>query len=91
MKVLPDALRFSLDRSQSCPNLGEFDAYERDHPLGGMPYGLPGLDEREHGVLTRWLAAGSPGDAPTAAMPARWRASCRPGSSFSTAARTRSS
>lgn len=29
-----------------------------------MPDGLPGLDEREHGLLMRRLAAGSPGDAP---------------------------
>jgi len=63
-KVLSNAFDFSLDRSQSCPNLGEYDAYERDHPLAGMPYGLPGLNERELGVLTRWLAAGSPNDAP---------------------------
>ena len=58
--VLSKAFDFSLDRTQSCPNLAEFDAYERDHPLAGMPYGLPGLDAREQGVLTRWLAAGSP-------------------------------
>ena len=64
VKVLSDSFDFSLDRSQSCPSLGEFDAYERDHPLAGMPYGLRGLDEREQGVLTRWLAAGSPGDTP---------------------------
>ncbi len=61
--VLSNAFDFSLDRKQSCPSLGEYDAYERDHPLGGMPYGLPGLNEREQGVLTRWLAAGSPDDA----------------------------
>jgi len=64
VKVLPDSFDFSLDRAQSCPNLGEFDAHERDHPQAGMPYGLRGLDEREHGVLTRWLAAGAPGDTP---------------------------
>lgn len=63
-KVLSGAFDFSLDRAQSCPSLGEYDAYERDHPLGGMPYGLPGLNAREEGVLTRWLAAGAPGDAP---------------------------
>jgi hypothetical protein len=63
-KLLSDAFDVSLDRSPSCPNLGEFDAYERARPLAGMPYGLPGLDEREQGVLTRWIAAGSPNDAP---------------------------
>ena len=62
--VLSSAFDFSLDRSQSCPRLDQMDAYERDHPLGGMPYGLPGLNEREQGVLTRWLAAGSPDDGP---------------------------
>jgi hypothetical protein len=64
VKVLPGAFDFSLDRSQSCPNLGEYGAYERDNPLAGMPYGLRGLDEREQDVLTRWLAAGAPGDTP---------------------------
>jgi hypothetical protein len=63
-KVLSGAFDFSLERSQSCPNLGEYDAYERDHPLGGMPYGLPGLSDGELGVLTRWLAAGSPDEPP---------------------------
>jgi hypothetical protein len=68
-KVLSDDFDFGLDRSQSCPRLEEYDRYERDHPLGGMPYGLPGLGEREMGVLTRWLAAGSPND-PPAPLPA---------------------
>ena len=67
--VLSGDFDFSLSREQSCPNLGEFDAYALRHPLAGMPYGLPGLDERELGVLSRWLAAGSPGDAPVPPAP----------------------
>ncbi len=67
--VLSSAFDFSLDRAQSCPRLDQFDAYERDHPLAGMPYGLPGLNEREQGVVTRWLAAGSPNDAPVSLPP----------------------
>ena len=63
-KVLSSEFNFSLDRAQSCPSLGEYETYERRHPLGGMPYGLPALNERELGVLTRWIAAGSPNDAP---------------------------
>ncbi len=63
-KVLSGAFDFSLDRTQSCPRLGEYDAYERKHPLGGMPYGLPGLTPPELDAITRWLAAGSPDDAP---------------------------
>jgi hypothetical protein len=62
--LLPKSFDVSLDRSQTCPRLEEMEAYEKDHPLAGMPYGLPGLSEREDGVITRWLAAGSPVDAP---------------------------
>jgi hypothetical protein len=67
--VLSGAFDFSLDRAQTCARLGEFDAYERDHPLAGMPYGLPGLAPRELEVVTRWLAAGAPYDA-APALPA---------------------
>lgn len=62
-KVLSKDFDFSLDRTQSCPRLDEYVAYEREHPKGGMPYGLPGLSGRELDVVTRWLAAGSPDDA----------------------------
>jgi hypothetical protein len=62
--VLSKDFDFSLDRAQSCPRLAEYEAYERDHPLGGMPYGLPGLSEREQDMIARWLAAGAPDDAP---------------------------
>ena len=68
-KVLKGDFDFSLDRTQSCPSLGEYDAYEREHPLGGMPYGLPGLSEREMSVMTRWIESGSPLDA-APALPA---------------------
>ena len=54
----------SLDRDQTCPNLGEYDAYERKHPQGGMPYGLPALAPQELDVITRWLLAGAPDDPP---------------------------
>jgi hypothetical protein len=64
VKVLQGDFDFSLDRSPSCPRLAQYDAHERDHPLAGMPYGLPGLDQREMALLTRWIAAGSPGDKP---------------------------
>ena len=30
------------------------------NPLAGMPYGLPGLDEREFSTITRWIEAGAP-------------------------------
>ncbi|HET9699427.1 MAG TPA: fatty acid cis/trans isomerase, partial [Burkholderiales bacterium] len=62
--VLPKPFDFSLDRDQQCPRIEEFDAYAREYPLGGMPYGLPGLSEREHAVLTRWLELGWPWEGP---------------------------
>ncbi|HEX9179985.1 MAG TPA: fatty acid cis/trans isomerase, partial [Burkholderiales bacterium] len=62
--VLPKPFDFSLDRKQQCPRLEEFDAYEHEYPLGGMPYGLPGLTEREHAVLARWLELGWPYEGP---------------------------
>ena len=69
--VLSAAFDFSLDRNQTCPRLDEFDAYARQQPLAGMPYGLPGLAPRELDVITRWLAAGAPDEpapAPSAAV-----------------------
>ncbi|MDQ8022339.1 MAG: fatty acid cis/trans isomerase [Moraxellaceae bacterium] len=63
---LPDSgtvgggLDFSIDRAQICPADGEIEAYEKAFPLGGMPYGLPGLAEQEHQQLTRWLEMGAP-------------------------------
>jgi hypothetical protein len=57
---LPASFDFSLDRAQQCPTREEFGNYARLHPLWGMPYGLPGLTDQEHEVLTRWLDEGAP-------------------------------
>ena len=57
---LPDSFDFSLDRTQQCPTREEFGGYARLHPLWGMPYGLPGLTDREHDLLSRWLDEGAP-------------------------------
>jgi hypothetical protein len=71
--VLPKPFDFSLDRAQSCPRLYEYDDYARKYPLGGMPYGLPGLEPRELETVAKWLAAGSPyeGPEPVSAAAAR--------------------
>ncbi len=77
---LPDSFDFKLDRDQQCPRIADFDEFEKDYPLWGMPYGLPGLSEQEHDTLARWLEAGSPGT-PLPPLPAadqqrieRWEA-----------------
>lgn len=51
---------FQLNRDQQCPAIEEFDRYKNKYPLWGMPYGLPGLPEREFLLLTRWLEDGAP-------------------------------
>jgi hypothetical protein len=68
--VLGEGFDFALDRTQSCPRIEQFDAYARKSPLAGMPYGLPGLDAKELGTITRWLQAGAPyeGDLPLTAL-----------------------
>jgi len=59
--VLPRShFDFSLDRAQQCPAIEEMDGFERRFPQWGMPFGLPGLSEREYEVLTRWIEAGAP-------------------------------
>lgn len=64
--VLSNAFDFSLDRKATCPRIETFDAYAKEKPLAGMPYGLPGLEPREVATIARWLEAGAPyeGDLP---------------------------
>ena len=64
--ILTKAFDFSLDRKANCPRVDEYENYAANQPLAGMPYGLPGLDERELSTIQRWIAAGAPyeGDLP---------------------------
>jgi len=64
--LLSNAFDVSLGRASTCPRIDEFDAFAQNNPLAGMPYGLPGLDEREFSTITRWIEAGAPfeGDEP---------------------------
>ncbi|MFL6579810.1 MAG: fatty acid cis/trans isomerase, partial [Burkholderiales bacterium] len=58
--VLPSSFTLGLDRPQQCPSIEAYASFEKDHPLWGMPYAMPGLDARELDIITRWLAAGAP-------------------------------
>lgn len=60
---LPDSFDLAIDRDQQCPKIEQFDDFARRYPLWGMPYGLPGLSEREHHTLMDWLAQGAPAGA----------------------------
>lgn len=59
LAVLPPTFDFSLGRKQRCPTIEEFDAFERDNPWWGMPFGLPGLNAAEMATLNRWLEDGA--------------------------------
>lgn len=72
--TLPDAITLGLDREQQCTKPEDFDKFASEHPLWGMPYGLPALDQAEHDTLTRWLAKGAPG-VPRPALSAQEQAS----------------
>ncbi|UZE96253.1 fatty acid cis/trans isomerase [Alkalimarinus alittae] len=56
---LPETFDLSLDRSQQCPTIEEFDHYEKQNPLWGMPFGLPGLSSAEFSTVSQWLAEGA--------------------------------
>lgn len=79
--VLPRPFDFSLDRAASCPRVDEYDDYARHHAHEGMPYGLPALSDDEFGLIKRWIAAGSPDDAP-APLPAEVAAQVRQWEAF---------
>ncbi len=57
--LLPESFDLEINRNQVCPKPEELDDYEKNYPLWGMPYGLPGLTPREHETLMNWLAEGA--------------------------------
>jgi hypothetical protein len=64
--ALPDSFDFSLDRSLQCPKPQEFADFAADHPLWGMPYGMPGLPEKQFGDIVTWLRHGARMEPPPA-------------------------
>lgn len=58
-KILDENLDVSLNRSQQCPTIEEFEHYAQTQPLAGMPYALPALTAGEHETLMSWLAQGA--------------------------------
>jgi hypothetical protein len=67
---LPASLPLDINRELTCPLANEFDSYEREHPLGGMPYGMAPLADSELAAITSWLNAGAPPPLPRPAPPA---------------------
>jgi hypothetical protein len=62
--MLPDDVDVELDRAQVCASSTGIAQLQQNHPLWGMPYGLPNLSEDEYATLVWWLAQGAPGPQP---------------------------
>lgn len=67
--LLPASFDLELDRRQQCPTESEFDSFSATHPLWGMPYGLPGVSDREHAILMQWVVQGAPYREPAPVLP----------------------
>ena len=65
-KRLPDSVSLDINRTLTCAQGNEFERYTRDHPLGGMPYGVAPLSDAELGTLAAWVVQGAPGPSPSA-------------------------
>jgi fatty acid cis/trans isomerase CTI len=69
-----------LDRKETCTTAEHFEDYAKSHPLWGMPYALPALDDAQDRALVRWVTAGAPYPvaealtAPGSASIAEWEA-----------------
>lgn len=66
---LPASVGLDIERPLTCATPEEFSAYAEAHPLGGMPYGMAPLSDRELAVLGTWLGLGAPLPAEQPALP----------------------
>lgn len=57
--ILPESFDLSFNQQQYCTSIENFDGFAKQNPLWGMPYGLPGLSEKEHQVTMDWLKQGA--------------------------------
>jgi len=56
---LPADFTLDIERDQECPTQNKFNEYANEHPLWGMPYAMPNLNENENMILNKWLQAGA--------------------------------
>ena len=57
--LLDSSFDVSLNRSQQCPTIEEFQQYKSQYPLAGMPYALPALNIEQHQQLSTWIENGA--------------------------------
>ena len=58
--TLPEDFELDINRDMLCPTLDEYDEFAQQHPLWGMPYAMPNLNDEEYRTLVQWIAQGSP-------------------------------
>jgi hypothetical protein len=58
-KILPETFDLRLEHDYICTTVEDFEKFEKKYPLWGMPYALPGLNEKEHKTITEWLKQGA--------------------------------
>jgi len=56
---LPADFTLDIEREQICPTQEKYKEYAKKHPLWGMPYAMPNLNEQENLLLKNWLQAGA--------------------------------
>lgn len=71
-QILADSFDFNLNPKQYCSSIENFEQFAQQNPLWGMPYGLPGLNEKEYQLTMDWLAQGAALGTPKA-IPAQVR------------------
>jgi hypothetical protein len=50
----------SLVQPNTCPTVEGYEAFARQHPQWGMPFGFPGLSENEFRTIETWILQGAP-------------------------------
>ncbi len=64
--LLPEQFALGVDAKHHCPRIETFQAFAKDNPLAGMPYGLPGLKPAEAKKILDWVSIGAPMGTPPA-------------------------
>ena len=76
--LLPETFDIRLDRDYICTTAEAFEDYKTKYPLWGMPYALPGLEDKERETIVNWLRQGAlvtplpPPSEKTVAVVAKW-------------------
>jgi hypothetical protein len=58
-KLLPKDFDLTLKRKEFCAKPETIEKYEREKPLQGMPFALPGLDRKSQATLLQWIEQGA--------------------------------